>query len=587
MAANMSLLPVPRRLELLGGRGARLDCPVREASVAALPAEGYEIVIGEHNVNLDHGGPGGLLHGQRTLDQLRLQGEDGRYPAVMVSDWPDFSIRGYMLDVSRNRVPTRTTLRRLVEVMAVARLNQLQLYTEHTFAYRDHEEVWGEASPLTPDDIHWLDELCRSEGIQLVPNQNSFGHMGRWLKHAAYRWRAECPEGYELGGYRFDPETLEPTQENADFVLGLLQELMTNFSSRSVNVGCDETFELGQCRTADEVAQRGVERVYFDHFLRLVTPLVEESRYVQFWYDIEPQHAGLLAELPPSITALAWCYEALPEEHADDSGAERRRWSPHRGLTRNVPTLASAGVPFWVCPGTSSWNSFVGRIDNAYTNLRQSAEVGAAHGAQGYLITDWGDNGHLQPPSISFAPILYGGAISWCRDTNADADIPAALDRYVFFDERGGLGRTLEELGRVWGRTGQRAINASPMFAVLIPGPFVPVTGEPNAKMVEDAVAYLDEAEAAISRSVLSAPDADTVRRELSLAARLTRHGASRLLAQAGGRPPAPNRLREELAAIIDELRECWLLRSRPGGLENSLRLLGAALDHDVDGLPA
>ena len=88
-----------------------------------------------------------------------------------------------MLDVSRDRVPTRETLERIVGMLALARINQLQLYTEHTFAYRDHEIVWRDASPITPDDVRWLDALCVEHGIELVANQNCFGHMNRWLMH--------------------------------------------------------------------------------------------------------------------------------------------------------------------------------------------------------------------------------------------------------------------------------------------------------------------------------------------------------------------------------------------------------------------
>ena len=49
--------------------------------------------------------------------------------------------------------------------------------TEHTFAYRNHRAVWEHASPLTAQDILELDAFCRARYIELVPNQNSFGHI--------------------------------------------------------------------------------------------------------------------------------------------------------------------------------------------------------------------------------------------------------------------------------------------------------------------------------------------------------------------------------------------------------------------------
>ena len=84
---------------------------------------------------------------------------------------------GYMLDVSRNKVPTMASLYRMVDVLAELGYNQFQLYTEHTFAYRDHAVVWNDASPMTAEEVRALDAYCAGKGIDLVPNQNSFGHL--------------------------------------------------------------------------------------------------------------------------------------------------------------------------------------------------------------------------------------------------------------------------------------------------------------------------------------------------------------------------------------------------------------------------
>ena len=71
-----------------------------------------------------------------------------------------FAHRAYMLDVSRDRVPTNDTLDWLVGILAAAGFNELQLYIEHTFDYRGHEVVWRDASPLTHEDLERLDDVC-------------------------------------------------------------------------------------------------------------------------------------------------------------------------------------------------------------------------------------------------------------------------------------------------------------------------------------------------------------------------------------------------------------------------------------------
>jgi len=123
---------------------------------------------------------------------------------IDINDWPDFPNRGVLLDISRDKVPTMKTLYELVDLLSEWKINQFQLYTEHTFAYRNHGVVWDKAGPMTGEEILALDMYCRERFVELVPNQNSFAHMERWLKHKEYLHLAEredspCPTDKPLG----------------------------------------------------------------------------------------------------------------------------------------------------------------------------------------------------------------------------------------------------------------------------------------------------------------------------------------------------------------------------------------------------
>lgn len=614
-APDASLFPRPREVEPLAS-GPASDAAVQVTVSGTLPPQGYELTLDAGGIRIAHRDEAGRRYAEATLAQLRdaaaAEAGGDALPGVRIRDWPDFPVRGYMLDISRDRVPTRATLGRLVELMALARLNQLQLYTEHTFAYRDHEVVWRQASPITPDDVAWLDARCQAAGIELVPNQNCFGHMERWLRHDPYRARAETPDGFELlPGWSRPPAVLAPTPQNASFVHGLLAELLPCFTSRSVNVGCDETFELGLGASREIVAEQGAARVWLDHVCRIVEPLLDQGYQVQVWADVLRQAPELAAELPDGVMPVAWTYEAPPRRPAaggaasdpvaalPDDVTERLRKAgidpdAHRGFAGNVAPLVEAGTPFWVAPGTSAWGSLVGRIDNARANLVDAAEVGRAHGAGGYLITDWGDNGHLQPPSISFGPLLYGGAVSWSLDANRDLDVATILDRWAFADESHCLGQVLDTVGRLWRRTGQRASNCSPLEAALISGRAYMVEGPPDPAKLTVTVETLENALASLDRAQPGCDDAATVVAELATAVRLARHGAWRLLASCEGDgagagnpgralpvPPVAAR-RDDLAELVERQRASWLARSRPGGLADSLSHLEATLaDYD------
>jgi hexosaminidase len=276
-------------------------------------SQGYDIEITPSAVRITAASPEAAFYAAQTLVQIFRQHGDGRVPCLEIEDRPDFRTRGVMLDISRDKVPTMATLFALVDQLAELKINHLQLYTEHTFAYRAHPQVWQNASPMTGDEILALDQYCRERFIELVPNQNSFGHMERWLKLPAYRDLAETPDGFTFpwgvrhpGGF-----SLNPTDPRSmDFIEGLYGELLPHFTSPLFNVGCDETFDLGLGKSKAECDRRGKGRVYLDFLNQIHDRLQDHQRIMMFWGDIILSHPELLGQMPRDVVALYWGYEA-------------------------------------------------------------------------------------------------------------------------------------------------------------------------------------------------------------------------------------------------------------------------------------
>ena len=76
-----------------------------------------------------------------------------------------------MLDISRDKVPKMETLFGLVDDLSAWKVNHLQLYVEHTFAYRKHKAVWEHASPMTAEEFRLLDAYCRDRFIELMSDK--------------------------------------------------------------------------------------------------------------------------------------------------------------------------------------------------------------------------------------------------------------------------------------------------------------------------------------------------------------------------------------------------------------------------------
>lgn len=540
-------------------------------------SEGYRLTVAPGGLTLQAHDEAGAFYGIMTLVQLVQQfGAD--LPVLVIEDWPDFPNRGVMLDISRDKVPTMETLYDLVDRLAGWKINQFQLYTEHTFAYQQHPDVWAKASPMTPDEIRALDGYCRERFIELVPNQNSFGHMHRWFEHKQYLPLAETEGGFTTpwGEWHELPYSLTPTNPvSLTFLDGLYDELLPNFTSRQFNVGCDETFDLGQGRSKALCEAKGVGRVYLDFLLQIYQLVKQRGLTMQFWGDIILHHPELVPELPKDVIALNWGYES---QH--DFETECR-------------VLAESGIPFYVCPGTSSWTTIAGRTDNALGNIRNAVEHGLKYGAIGVLNTDWGDWGHWQPYPVSFLGFAYGAALSWAYQSNVGMDISAALDAVAFEDKAGVMGKLAYDLGNTYQEPGVPVANGSALFwGYHLPldilshseasGRFayhrrMLVEADDLPGKLRATLAYIDQVMQPLEAAQMARPDAALIMDEFRLAADLLRHGAKRLLLIAGDTTISKDTLRAELEVLQARYRTIWLTRNRPGGLAESIGRMEAA----------
>jgi hypothetical protein len=539
---------------------------IRVVSRDRVHAQGYRLHITPKGILIDASYETGAFYAVMTLRQIVRQC-GAEIPCCLIYDYPDFPSRGVMLDISRDRVPTMETLFHLVDLLAELKLNHLELYTEHTFAYSNHREVWAESSPMTGEEIVALDHYCRRKFVELVPNQNSFGHLHRWLKLDRYRDLAECPDGFVTpwSEQRRDPFSLNPLDPRSiELMQELYDELLPNFTSRRFNVGCDETFDLGQGRSKEACERNGKGRVYLEYLLKL-RQLVREKhgRTMHFWGDIVLKHNGVIPALPHDVVALVWGYEA------DHPFAEQ------------CPRFEEASIPFFVCPGTSGWNSITGRTDNALANLLSAAEHGIKNGAVGYLIADWGDNGHWQPFPVSFLPIGAGAMHAWCLKTSRDADLMATLNLHVFRDKAGRLAQIARDLGNAHQKLELPLHNASALFKLLHQSSIDDLLGKMDLAKVEPTRAQIETAAADLDKIDLARKDAALIRDEFALAANMLLHACNRADAVGSGKVKEPKTraaLTDEIARILTEFHRVWLARSRPGGFKDSLRALGQRL---------
>jgi hexosaminidase len=453
----LNLLPAPKSLKFLHGsftlpKHRPLDCvKVLRTNSARDHSEGYSLTVDKNGITIGFREPAGLRAATATFRQL-LREYGHRLPCLKIRDWPDFPRRGVMLDISRGRVPKLETLLDLAERLSDLKINELQLYTEHTFAYKKFKSVWQGWGALTGPEIRRLDARCHELGLDLVPNQNSFGHLRYFLSDSRLKKLAEISRPYEAETQDFlrRPTTLAPDHPGTlPFLSGLYDELLPNFTSRFFNIGADETWDLGKGQSKRLCEARGKGRVYLDFLKKLHHEVSSRKRRMMFWGDIILKYPGLIRELPRDLIALNWGYE---HDHP---------------FARETARFTKAKIPFYVCPGTSTWQTLIGKHDNALANLRAAAKAGTQSGAIGYLNTDWGDGGHPQPLAVSWPLYAAGAALAWNSKSLDEKSLLAVLSRDIYEDESGKVAAAAYQLGFAHLKLGVTAQNETPIGTVI------------------------------------------------------------------------------------------------------------------------
>ncbi|MBQ8161740.1 MAG: family 20 glycosylhydrolase [Clostridia bacterium] len=415
-------------LELRILKGAPDGACVTLTEDPALPEDHYILEVAEKGIAVRGGSDEAILHGVMTLSQW-IHRHGAILPALLVEDWPDLAHRGYYLDVSRGRIPTLETLKKYADLLCEYKINEWQLYIEHTYLFRNLSEAWRDDEPLEAEDILELDRYCRERHIELVPSLSTFGHMYMILATKT------CEEFCELEGASAQPfayteagwhHTINVSNPGAmDFVKGLIDEYRQLFTSRKFNICCDETFDL--CRGKSREMEEQKHEKYLNHVVELCRYLLDQGITPMFWGDMLYRHPETYDAIPKGVICLNWGYAA------------------NQGETE-IRDLASMGAVQYACPGVATWNMILPCLTGSFSNIRAMCHHAHKYGAIGLLNTDWGDWGHVCHPFFSVPGILYGAAFSWNAGDVPMEEMNDAISFHHYGDATGSFMRAFVDM---------------------------------------------------------------------------------------------------------------------------------------------
>lgn len=357
----------------------------------------YRLEVQENLIQITGNGREGLFYGIQTMRQLVRNGSFA-IPCIKIKDYPDFEKRGFYHDITRGKVPSLDTLMELADRLSFYKINQLQLYIEHSFAFRKHSEIWVDSDPVTAEEILLLDEYCRKRNIELVPSLSTFGHLYHALVSKSFRHLneyEEIPDKPFLWTDRMHHYTLDACNPmSLQFVRDMIDEFVPLFTSDKFNICCDETFDLGQGRNKALADEIGKGKLYLYFVKNIIEHVKSHKKTIMMWGDILLKHPEVLKDVPEEVILLNWNYS--PDAQED-----------------GIRLIAETGLQQYACPGVHGWNKLVNNMDAANKNISAMAAHAVKYHALGILNTDWGDFGHINLIANSIPGAIFGAGLSW------------------------------------------------------------------------------------------------------------------------------------------------------------------------------
>lgn len=364
----------------------------------------YQLEITHERITIYAASDVGAFYGMQTLKQIF---KNSLIPCLFIEDYPLLETRGVMLDISRSKVPKLQTLKQLVDLFANLKFNHLELYVEgFSYEYQSfRKEIEIDKNYLPLADFLELEKYCIEHYIDLVPNQNGFGHMADWLAKEEYAHLAECPDGFFIWGAKRPASTLDPTNEESfEFVKKLYDDMLPYFKSKYFNMCFDEPFELGHGKSKEYVLAKGEGTVFIEFFTKLSDYVKTFNKTPLVWGDVLLKHPNDIDKLPKDVIFIDWGYN-----HQHD-------------FEGHAKMLNEKKVDFMLAPGTVSWGNILGNYLDMHGSIKNACDAAKKYHAKGILVTDWGDIGHLQYLPVSYPGFIFAAMESWSNATSDELE---------------------------------------------------------------------------------------------------------------------------------------------------------------------
>ncbi|WP_162341859.1 family 20 glycosylhydrolase [Paenibacillus paridis] len=373
--------------------------------------DGYVLIINEGSLEIYALTASGLFYGMKTIEQL-LHNYNGHLPALTIVDWADLQLRSDYLDL-RTVYPTFEHMLEYIAELASYKINTLVVEYEDKLPFRKLSFLRHSELVFSDEHHKQLLQTAHEHFVQIIPKQQSFGHLEYILKHPQFIDLRETPSNVgELCPHR---------SGSFEMMEGILEEIAElHPHSEYLHLGCDEVWSLGTC---EDCLASGLSREL--SFVRFVNRLIDKAcslgKKPMIWHDMLAHAAeDEIAQLDKRVIVVVWIYGGYRMK-ADAKDIIRKLRSA------GVAVIGASAVRCWDDQGDQNYPVIQNRIKNVldWVELAQSEQL------SGIINTNWSAPFSLGSPYGLFETSRYPAFFAADCNWNVHADSSDFLKRFL------------------------------------------------------------------------------------------------------------------------------------------------------------
>jgi hexosaminidase len=280
-----------------------------------------------------------------------------------------FAVKGFHVDLRIQVIPM-PALKQLALQLSKGGVNTIIMEWEGTYPFNE-EPLIANRYAYTREEITSFISYCKTLHLDVIPLQQSFGHVEYILRHSKYAALREDQKDYSQ---------VNPLQEAGarELFTKLYKDLISTHSSQYVHIGGDETYLLGHSEASKEkIKTVGIGRLYGDYIKMLCEIVVSLGKRPVLWADIALKYPEALKGLPKETVFVDWNY-----------GWDLNRFGDHQ-------KLVNSGFEIWGAPALRSHpdNYFLTQWEKHFRNLHDFVPAARQLGYKGIVMTSWSTSG--------------------------------------------------------------------------------------------------------------------------------------------------------------------------------------------------